>query len=403
MDHNTKKLAKYLSVFMIVVVVFLTGFFVGKQDWTRQIQSVVQNQYTLTGELKSEYNNVDVNILWETWSQLEKEYISQIEDPQKLVYGAAKGMVDSLEDPYTSFLTPDETSEYRKNNAGEYEGIGATLRQEEGFVLIESPIDNSPAQRAGLKAGDLILEVDGENVEKKGVYEVVALIRGEAGTTVNLKIFRPVELKEYEISIVRASINIDNISVENLEDGIVKIKILRFTESDLSAFINLWDESVEKALSYNPESIVIDLRNNPGGYVSGVEYVLGEFLPKDQVLFLEESKDGSKVEHKVGRVGKFLDIPVVVLVNQGSASASEIFAGAMQDTDRAEVIGMPTVGKGVEQKILTLSDGSMLQVVFQKWLTPSGKHISKDEPITPDYEIDDIKLQDEKALEILRK
>ncbi len=402
MDQNTSKLIKYLGVFIIVVTVFMIGVVIGKQDWLFQGQPEIGNQYLVSGDLKSEYNNVDVNILWETWSQLENEYIDTIKDPQKLVYGAAKGLVDSLEDPYSAFLTPSETEEYKKNNAGEYEGIGATLRQEEGFVLIESPIDNSPAQRAGLKPGDLILEVDSNNVEKKSVYEVVALIRGKAGTQVNIKIFRTSDRKEYDFSITRASINIDNISVEKLEDGVVKIKILKFTESDLVTFNALWDESIEKALAYNPKSIIIDLRNNPGGYVSGVEYVLGEFLAKDKLIFMEESKSGVKVEHKVSRDGKFLTIPLVVLVNQGSASASEIFAGAMQDNGRAKIVGMPTVGKGVEQKLISLSDGSMLQVVFQKWLTPSGKHISKDEPIVPDYEIDDAQEQDLKALELVK-
>lgn len=401
MNQEVKKLLSYLGVFVIIVIVFMSGVFIGKLDWFAGVQNTNQNQYNITGELKTEYDNVDVDILWETWSQLEKEYIDKIDDPQKLVYGAAKGLVESLDDPYTAFLSPEETGEYKKNNAGEYEGIGATLRQEEGLVIIESPIDNSPAQKAGLKPGDIVTKVDDTDVQKKSVYEVVALIRGEAGTTVNLVVYRPSDMQEHEISIVRESIDIDNISIEKLDNGIIKIKILRFTESDLATFYSLWDEVVEGVLSEDPKGIVLDLRNNPGGYVSGVEYVLSEFLPKGQLLFMEESKNGLRVEHNVTREGNLLDIPMVVLVNQGSASASEIFAGAVQDTSRAKVVGMQTVGKGVEQKLLNLSDGSMLQVVFQKWLTPSGKHISKTEPIQPDFEIDDSKEQDAKALELL--
>lgn len=402
MDKDKKRLAKYLGVFLGVCSVFMVGVFVGKMDWSSQIQSVANNKYTLTGDIKQEYQGVNVNILWETWSELEKEYIKSDLDAQKMVYGATKGLVESLDDPYTAFLSPQETADYKQTNAGEYEGIGATLKQEEGAVAIESPIDNSPAQRAGLKAGDYILKVDDKDVEESSVYEVVALIRGKAGTEVKLHIYRASDKKEYDFTITRASIDIDNISVEKLDNGIVKIKIVRFTETDLATFNSLWDEMVEKTLSYNPKGIVIDLRNNPGGYVSGVENVISEFVLKDKTIFWEESKNGAKVEHTVSRDGKLLNVPVVVLVNQGSASASEIFAGAMQDLGRAKVIGMPTVGKGVEQKILTLSDGSMLQVVFQKWLTPSGKNITKTEPIKPDFEIDDPKAQEDKALELLK-
>lgn len=403
MNHEAQRLVKILGGFVIVVLIFLGGFFIGRVSLQQQFPYAAQNQYKLTGELKEQYQGADLNILWETWAQLDREYINSDIDAQKLVYGAVKGSIASLGDPYTAFLSPDEAKEYYKTNAGEYEGIGATLKQEDNMVAVESPISHSPAEKAGLLAGDIILKVDGVDVSNKSVYEVVGLIRGKAGTQVVLNIYRPAKQEEKEIPITRAAINIDNIEVTDLGSGIVKIKILRFTESDVASFYKLWDKAVSDALAKNPKGIVIDLRNNPGGYVSAVEYVLGDFISKGKIVFIEESRTGGKVEYKVSRDGRLLDIPISVLVNQGSASASEIFSGAIQDHARGKVVGMPTVGKGVEQKLITLSDQALLQVVFQKWLTPNGKNITKDEPIKPDFEIEDQAAQDQKAMELLLK
>ena len=239
-------------------------------------------------------------------------------------------------------------------------------------------------------------------MENKTVYEVVALIRGPAGTKVVLKLYRPATKKELEVTIIRGSIDIENASYVSLNDKIAEIKVYKFTEADVNAFNVLWDKAVNEVISSNAKGVVIDLRNNPGGYVSSVEYALGEFFPQNTVVFMEESKSGVRVEHKVNRNGKLLNIPVVVLVNEGSASASEIFAGAIQDLGRGKIVGTTTVGKGVEQKVLPLSDGSLLQVVFQKWLTPKGNNINKKEPITPDYIIEDLEQQNQKALELLK-
>ena len=403
MDSNTIKLGKYLGVFLLVCAIFFGGFYIGRVNLNQISTSNLAKSYTLTGELKDQVNGVNVNIIWEAWSLLEQEYIKNDLDAQKMVYGAVKGLIASLDDPYTAFLTPDETKEYRKTNAGEYEGIGATLKQDDKYVAIESPIDKSPAQKAGVLAGDIILEVDKVSMVNKTVFEAVGVIRGKAGTTVVLKIFRPSTKKEFDLEIVRGSITVDNITFQALENGLVKIKINRFTDKDVASFNAMWDKVVEQVVAAKPKGIVIDLRNNPGGYVSSVEYVLGEFLPQGSVSFMEESKDGVRVEHKVNRTGRLINVPIVVLVNQGSASASEIFTGAIQDYVRGKVVGTTTVGKGVEQKILNLSDGSMMQIVFQKWLTPKGKNINKKEPISPDIVIEEAVDQDSKAVELLKK
>ena len=394
-----------ILAFLLIVTIFITGFYIGKAAVSLNASNTVTpSDYVLVGDKKATFKGIDVDLLWEVWNYLESDYINKTLDGESLLYGAAKGLVHGLDDPYSSLLTPEETAAYFSANKGEFEGIGATLKQEGDYTAIESPIDDSPAQKAGLLANDIILEVDGKSTRGQSVFQTASIIRGNAGTDVTLKIYRNSTDKEFTVTITRQKIDIDNISLQELENDIVKIKIYKFTEETVAAFNSQWDVIVEKILAKpNVKGIVVDLRNNPGGYVNSVEYVLGEFLQKGQVVFLEQDRNGKSIEHKVQRTGKFLDVPMVVIVNAGSASASEIFAGALQDNARAKVIGTETVGKGVEQKLLTLSDGSTLQLVFQKWLTPGGKNITKESPIKPDEVVEDYDQQDAKALELLKK
>ena len=405
-QKNSSRLAvKMILAFLLIVTIFITGFYIGKAAVSLNASNTVTpSDYVLVGDKKATFKGIDVDLLWEVWNYLESDYINKTLDGESLLYGAAKGLVHGLDDPYSSLLTPEETAAYFSANKGEFEGIGATLKQEGDYTAIESPIDDSPAQKAGLLANDIILEVDGKSTRGQSVFQTASIIRGNAGTDVTLKIYRNSTDKEFTVTITRQKIDIDNISLQELENDIVKIKIYKFTEETVAAFNSQWDVIVEKILAKpNVKGIVVDLRNNPGGYVNSVEYVLGEFLQKGQVVFLEQDRNGKSIEHKVQRTGKFLDVPMVVIVNAGSASASEIFAGALQDNARAKVIGTETVGKGVEQKLLTLSDGSTLQLVFQKWLTPGGKNITKESPIKPDEVVEDYDQQDAKALELLKK
>lgn len=402
MNDNTKSATKVILVFLMIVIFFVGGFYLGRADLNNTNSLPQDASYQITGDIKQSRGSVNVNLLWEVWALIEKEYINKQIDGQALFFGAVKGLVSGLDDPYTAFLTPEESKDYASSNKGEFEGIGTTLRPEGEFVVVESPVDGSPAQKAGLEPGDVVLEVNGEDMQGVSVFEVASKIRGQAGTEVKIALFRPNTGSRYEVNITRQKIDIDNISVTDAGDGIYKIKIFKFTEETVEAFNAQWDRAVQKVIDGNARAVVIDLRNNPGGYVSSVEYVLGEFLPKGSLIFSEEDRDGNRVEHKVNRDGKLLNISLNVIVNQGSASASEIFAGAIQDHDRGSIIGKETVGKGVEQRLIQLSDGSLLQLVFQKWLTPDGRNISKDEPIKPDQEIDDYQQQENEALNQLK-
>jgi carboxyl-terminal processing protease len=392
---------KYLILFLVVIVIFVAGFYVGKIDLFGKVESK-HNDYEITGDKLSERKNVDVGLLWEVWSEIENEYIdTENIDGQDLLYGAVDGLVKGLDDQYTSFLTPEEKQEYLSGNKREFEGIGTTLAQDGEFVVIESPIDGSPAQKAGLKPKDVILEVNEEDMQGKSVVEVAKNIRGEANSKVKITYYRPSNNETKDIEIVRQKIDLKNIEVIDLENGIKMLKVYQFTEADVETFNREWDSNIDELIKDNPKGLIVDLRNNPGGFVDAVRYSVGEFLPKGALVFQEEDKSGRRNQYKVNREGRLTEIPMIVIVNEGSASSSEIFAGAMQDNDRAEVVGTKTVGKGVEQKLINLSDGSLLQIVFQKWLTPSGRQINKEEPITPDHKVEESDEQDKKALELL--
>ena len=400
---NPQKPARILFLFLIVVVIYVAGFYTAKIDLVGGLNSQSARN-VLEGEKIQERNGVDVGLLWEVWATLEREYI----DPEKLdgkdmLYGATEGLVEGIGDTYTSFLNPEQTKEYLSSNKREFQGIGTTLAEEGEFVIIESPIDGSPAERAGLKALDVILKVDGADMKGKVAVEVAKVIRGEANTKVKISYYRPSTNETNEIEIVREKIDLENISVKMLDNGIAHLKVYQFTEADVATFKKEWDMNIQRIVESSPKGVIIDLRNNPGGFVDAVRYSLGDFIVKDKVVFMEETRTGQKTEYKVNRQGRLLDVPIVVIVNEGSASAAEIFAGAIQDHNRGEIIGTKTVGKGVEQKLVDLSDGSMLQIVFQKWLTPKGRNISKEEPITPDLLIEEPQAQLDKSIEKLVK
>jgi carboxyl-terminal processing protease len=400
---------KLLVVLLIGIAVFLSGVFVGKIQVKNGSAEALT--YNLTGDFQGKSQDVDVDLLWEVWGQLEKTYIKKNISGNDLLEGAARGLVQSLNDPYTFYLSKEETQDYLEGNAGAFEGIGVTLKQKGDYVSIESAIEGYPARKAGLEPDDVILKVDGEDMKGKTTVYVASKVRGKSGTEVSLDIFKSKAQEEKNYKIIREKIDLDNISYEKLEDGIVKISIIKFTEENVAKFNSQWDAVVADALATNPKGIIIDLRNNPGGFVDAAKYSSSEFLDKGKTILMEEDRNGYRESFKVERTGLLKNIPVVILVNEGTASASEIFAGALQDNGRAQVIGKKTVGKGVEQRIIDLSNGASMHVVFRKWLTPAGRNISPDSPITPNFEVDLTNEdydngkdpQQDKAIELLKE
>ncbi|MDP3045880.1 MAG: S41 family peptidase [Chloroflexota bacterium] len=310
-------------------------------------------------------------LLQEAWDVVNQEfYGKKTLDPQVLVQGAIKGMVDALGDQHTYFLTAQNAKIAEEDLQGSFEGIGATIEKRDNKLLIVAPIEGSPAEKAGLRAGDQIAAVDGKSTAPMTTMDAVSLIRGPAGTVVRLVVVRDGVPEGLKLDITRAKIEMYTVRTKDLDNGVAYVRITSFSEptsQELSA-------ALRKVLANKPKGLVLDLRNNPGGYLTTSVEVASQFL-KDGAVVYEENADGKRQTFSVRRGGLATDLPMVVLVNKGSASASEIVAGAIQDAGRGPLIGEKTFGKGSVQTTHTLSDGSSVHITIAHWFTPKGRQI----------------------------
>ncbi|MCK4591863.1 S41 family peptidase [Candidatus Parcubacteria bacterium] len=418
MNKSSKKI---ILVFLIIATSFSAGFAVNdfidslndKNNIKGLINIGVQNDQNKAGLdfwniLDEEDENeiekrADFSVFWEAWRMIEDKYTLEDLDYEKMVFGAVSGMVDSLGDPYTVFLSPQDKIMFEQDMKGSFSGIGAEIGFRDKFLTVIAPLKGSPAEKAGLLSGDKILKVDETEIIGMNIDEAVSTIRGEKGTMVKLTIGRD-ELDELkEIEIVRDIIKIETVEWEIKNKNIAYIRISQFKEETIDEF----DSQIDDIIVNDPKGIIIDLRNNPGGYVSTLEDIASRFLDNGDIIFVEDFGNKKEV-YKASGNNKFNSIPIVVLINEGSASASEIFAGALKDNNGAKLVGKTTFGKGLVQEMQNLKDGSALKITVAKWLTPSGLDINKD-GIKPDYEVE-ITLEDyennkdpqlEKALDIL--
>lgn len=320
---------------------------------------------------------------------VDNRYIGDIPDYRNLTDGLIEGLISSLDDRYAVYLNAEESTSYKKSLDPSFEGVGVVLKSDGENTLVESVLENLPAEKIGIKAGDIIIKVDGEDVKGKTPSYVASKIRGLKGTEVVLKLYRLNDdsFEELEYKIIRDKIEVENMSVDDLGEGIYKIDISQFVDQTPVMFNEAWTREV--SVIRNPKGIIVDLRNNPGGYVFSVRYVLEEFLNKGDILLKEQVKNEESKIFYSSRDGLFKDVPLVVLVNEGSASASEIFATCIQDNSRGKVVGVKTVGKGVEQEIIeNLKGGGMFIMPFQKWLSPNGRQVTPETPVQPDFEVE---------------
>jgi carboxyl-terminal processing protease len=387
------KIAKAMGIVILVVVVFALGIMSGRLWEEKGDSSNSPSQLVnFTGDTQAkeqDLENVDFDLFWEIWDTMADDYVeAERVDEKEMYYGAIKGVVESYGDPATLFLTPEETEAFDKSTAGNYfSGIGAELGYENDRIIVISPIEGSPADKAGIRAGDIILEVDGEEIKPKdNIYDVVLDIRGEEGSDVRLTVLHRDATEPVEITITRGDITVPSMEIEEVEDNkdIYVIDISRFTEASLEGWKKKWDKSVGMVKEGRADALIIDLRGNPGGYFDAAVYAAEDFLEKGTVVAQQENRAGDKKIYEVSRDGKLLDIPVVVLVNEGSASASEILSGALQQNDRAMIVGEDTYGKGTAQSIVPFEDGSSLHLTVMKWLLPNGEWINRENPINPD-------------------
>lgn len=326
---------------------------------------------------------VDFSILWNVWKSLEDKYRdSGALDRQKMAQGAADGVVRSLGDPYTVFMAPKDAKRFTEDVSGSFGGIGAELGYKNGIVII-APLKNMPAEKAGLQAGDRILEINGTSTADMRVEDAVSNIRGEKGVTVKLLIEREGAAKPMEFSIVRDIIKVPTLEWSKKTSDIGYLKIYNFFGAVEDDFVAAGKEMRADGV----KKIILDLRNNPGGLLGASINIAGEFIPKGKLIVSQDFGTGKGKDDFYSSGGGLNDIPIVVLMNKGSASASEILAGALKDSKNAVLVGEKTFGKGSVQEVLQLSGGSTLKVTVASWIRPSGKSIDK-EGIEPDVPVE---------------
>jgi carboxyl-terminal processing protease len=316
----------------------------------------------------------------EVYAILQSRYVSEL-DRNKLLEGAIDGMIKAVEDPYTTYMSPDESKKFQQHISSSFEGIGAEIREEGGFIVVASPIKGAPAERAGLKPEDRILEVNGTDLKGMKTTEAVTHIRGPKGTEARLLIQRPGIDQPFEVVIVRDTIPQNTVFLQMQDDKTAVIQISSFsthTYEDFSAALN-------EAKSQGAKGILIDLRQNGGGALSAAVKIAETFVPKDELILQVKYRDGRADAYR-SQGQTLVDLPVVLLVDKGSASASEIVAGALKESAGVKLVGETTYGKGSVQMTTDFNDGSSLKYTQAQWLTPKGNQINK-VGIQPDVEV----------------
>ncbi len=400
-----KKLTNIFFILSLAVLLFGSGYKLG--EYRTNIENIDRPNYNIINNEKnnsqSNIKNLDFNLFWDTWTKLEQKYVDKKKiDAKKMFYGAIKGMVASLEDPYTFFLSPDENKQAKDDLGGKFEGIGAQLGLKDNYIVIVAPLKSSPAEAAGVKAGDYIIKVDNQPTKDWTLIQAVAKIRGPKGTKVKLTLFR--NSKEFEVEIVRQQIKVTSVELtyETKKDCqkncnyVADLKLNQFGDRTNDEWDSAVEEIKNKWQRKEIKGMVLDVRDNPGGYLDSSVYLASEFLPEKKLIVKQESNSAESKNYYVLRSGQLKNIPLVILINKGSASASEILAGALRDYKRAVLVGEKSFGKGSVQEALDLKEGAGLHVTVAKWILPNGDWINS-KGIEPNIKVEN-KLKDGNTL-----
>jgi carboxyl-terminal processing protease len=384
----SKKLKLSLSVFFVFI--FVLGFLIGAQG--KKTYATGSDSKEIYEYLKTFSDVIDL---------VKKNYVDDVKD-KDIIYAAIKGILESL-DPHSSFLTPDMYKDMQSETKGEFGGIGIEITIKDGFPTVIAPIEDTPAYKAGIKTGDHILKINGKPARNMSLMDVVKLIRGSKGKPVTLTIMRDGFTSPKDFNVVRDVIVVKSVKYKMLEDDYGYVRIAQFQEKTTKDLDNAIKELIKANKDKPLKGIVLDLRNNPGGLLEQAVDVSDKFLTDGLIVYIEgKKKDDSKVKFYAKKKGDYMG-PLVVLVNEGSASASEIVAGALQDYKRAILVGTKTFGKGSVQTIFPLGDGSAVRLTTAKYFTPKGRSIQA-EGITPDIIVDNnVTKAKEKAVPIKEK
>ena len=372
---------KTFVIFFLIAAVGLSfgvGFSVGKnQSRIVPIEGVANLE-------AGKPQGVDFSLFWDTWRNLQAKYVhSDTFDYQKMVYGAVSGMVSSIGDPYTIFMNPQEAKTFMEDVSGSFEGVGMELGIKNKQLQVIAPLPETPSIKAGIRAGDQILKINNTTTENMTVEKAVSLIRGPKGTTVTLSLFRDTWKAAKDFVLEREVIKVPSLKWEMKDNAVAYIHLYQFSEKAGNDF----SKAASEIMAQHAKKIVLDLRNDPGGYLEVSQDIAGWFLERGQTVVIESFSPKTKQNvYQAKGNALFSKTPVVILINEGSASASEILAGALKDNRGVLLVGTKSFGKGSVQEISNLQGGSSLKVTIADWLTPKGISISK-KGLTPDVEV----------------
>ena len=397
---------KSLQLFIVILIAAFIGYWFGVNKVNVSWESYKPSVAVTNKEAPQAFRPVDFSLFWNVWSKLESNYYDKTKlDAQKMLNGAITGLTQSLDDPYTMFLPTTQNTNFKDGLAGQFSGIGAELGTKDKQIIVIAPLDDTPAKKAGIQAGDLILQVDGESTSNWTLPFTVGKIRGPKGTSVVLTILHKNSEKPQDIKIVRDTITVKSVTgwiktvreIESIKsitgikgresDKVAYVRLSQFGDSTNSDWVNIISKfDLQMQGDSSIRGLIIDLRNNPGGYLSDAIFIASEFLNKGTPVVIEDNGQGARNTRSVSRVGLLKDTKLVVLINKGSASASEIVSGALRDNKRAILIGETSFGKGTIQEATDLGSGAGLHITVAKWLTPNGTWVNG-QGLKPDIEV----------------
>lgn len=425
MNSEKNNIQRPNNIFLFSVIItlsFISGYYFQKIAYS-QNKLVSGSNVSLSGKIANSATTTEIvidknsvpsptakkinfDIFWQTWDYIKNNYVDANVSDAKLFYGSLEGMTASLGDPYSVFLEPETSQKFQQEISGSFEGIGAEIGLKNNVVTIISPLSKSPAQKAGLKPGDSIISINGKETKEISLGEAVDLIRGPKGTNVTLVIYRKGDKDTRTFIVPRGTISIKSVEWTLTRGNIIDLELKYFNEDTLKDF----RDAVNEIITKNPKGIILDIRNNPGGLLSTAIEITSFWVGGKNDIVIERGRDGTyKREKALNNNALLRNIPTVVLINKGSASGSEILAGALQDYALAKIVGETSFGKGSVQDLMEFDDGSALKLTIAKWFTPRGREINE-KGIEPDVKIE---LTDEdwdkgkdpqmeKALEILQ-
>lgn len=384
---NLKRLGSVAIIAIFVAGIVGGSYYLGFVKGQQQVQKIIVEDVKNVNSP----NTGDFGLFWEVWSKIKSQFVtvSSTSNNQNLVYGAIEGLVSSLGDQYSVFFPPKEADNFAQEISGQFDGIGAEIGlNEQKQIVVIAPLKDTPAYNAGIKSGDAIIKINDQSTAGLSVDAAVKQIRGPKGTTVTLNIYRDGWKDPKDFKIVRDTIQVPTLDYKQLDQSgkesdsgkIVYVRIYNFYENVATLFY----QAALRAASSDAKGMVIDLRDNPGGYLDSAVNIAGWFVDKGKNVVTEEFRDKSNNEVFTSRGPSiFKGLPLVVIVNKGSASASEILAGALKESNGAVIVGEKSFGKGTVQELMPLSGGSMLKLTIAHWVTPRGNIIDKN-GITPD-------------------